>query len=211
MAEVNTQPLGQQDSPPTNIVRVLVASIVGIAVFIGGLILFALLHLAIVWLVLCFATVAVIIFCVMVRAKKTQTNAIESFVRANSLSSIEPSSLMVTVPDNMKSKIVENTISDAYTMDFNGHSIKLFVFQNPMHMLDAPTATTAGFAIFDLQQAMTVESVKTHLAQPERYKFILTDGSTVKLIVSGTTFYIKSNMDALLNDLTSLFNATDSN
>ena len=204
---MDTNPLDKSTIPPTNWLRVLGGTVLGLGILIGGSVLFAMLDLLVLWVVICIVAVIAIILRLYFSYSKTFKGAIKSFAVTNDMRPLDPKTVLTIVPKSLKTSVLRNVVSSAYSAQFNGHNITIFDFLRE-ELQPNRLGTSYGIVAVKTEKPLTPDHLR-NLGSEASHIDVKTENNTVFFIVKGTSFYVKSNMDNVLKCLNLLFQNID--
>ncbi len=133
MTEIDTQPLTKLvEAQPVSMKRVLLGTIGGLVVFVGGTILFLVVHLGALWVVICVATIISLLTYGLLKANSVRKKVITEFAKANNLSPIGNEVLTQLLPPSLQDVGSNRKFANGYLMQLDERSIYLFDYSYDM-------------------------------------------------------------------------------
>ena len=127
MSEINTEPLGKLlDAQPVSVLRIVLGTIFGLGIFIGGTILFLIIHLGIVWVVICAITVVSLIVYALLKDSLVRRRVIHEFAEINSLVALSEDTMTSLLPPSLQNIGSNRKFNNGYLMKVDDQSVYLF-------------------------------------------------------------------------------------
>jgi len=126
MSNINTKPLSASDTAPVNLLRVILGSIIGFVLFVGGTALFLIIHLGIVWLAILAIGIPSFIAWAFIKTNATTKKAIQAFASVNNLTPLTNDSMASMLPPSLQNIGISHKFANGYTLQLDAKTVYLF-------------------------------------------------------------------------------------
>lgn len=127
MATIDTRPLGKLlDAQPVSALRIVLGTIFGLGILIGGTVLFLIINLGLVWVVICAVTIVSLIVYALVKDSLVRRRVIREFAEINGLVPLTEDTTTSLLPPSLQNIGSNRKFNNGYIMRVDNQSVYLF-------------------------------------------------------------------------------------
>ena len=124
--QVDTKLLAQLNESPISIVRILLGTIIGLVVFVGGTVGSLVLHIGLIWIAIC----ALFLIVVVVRSWQSYSRrtkkGVQTFVQANNMQPLTDETMKKLLPPSVKDKGMNRKFINGYALKVGTREVCIF-------------------------------------------------------------------------------------